>query len=265
MSYGQRTKYGQVGGGVGKRPSYFKRGKEPKRRAVQYPAGPRLSLTETKYFDTGFNAQVTSGAADWTATEVPMDNYVNASGTAAAYTDSNLLPTAIGSGYGQVNGNKYSLIKIRCRGRLIALTDSDQADVPASIPYRLILVKDSQPNGAQAQGEDIMQDVGAAETLYSYQRVADNPGRFKILKSMMGVINVSAVGTDGTNTQSVGYIAETFSFQWKPRSPVVVNVKSGNAVPTIAGAVNCNIFLLLHNTNKALTIQGASRAYYLDH
>lgn len=267
MSSHYRREYGAVRGGVGKAERRGGRTyvRPPRKRAKAYPAGPRISLTETKYFDTGINATVTAGSGDWTASEVPCDNFVNSSGTAAAYTDSCLIPTAIGSGYGQVNGNKFSLKKIRVRGRVTIANISDAADVPQARPYRLMLVMDTQPNGLQAQGEDIMADVGAAETMYSFQRVSENPGRFRILKSANGLLQVSAAGTDGTNTNSVGFDGEYFSFQWMPRSPVVVNIKSGNATPTVAGTVTCNVFLLLHGGGTGVIINAASRVYYFDH
>ena len=60
---------------------------------------PRVSalVPETKYFDTGISATVNWAGNTWASSEVPCDNYVNASGTAAAYTDSALIPSASGS------------------------------------------------------------------------------------------------------------------------------------------------------------------------
>lgn len=219
---------------------------------------------ETKYFDVGINATVTSGANDWTDSEVPCDNYVNGSGTAAAYTDSALIPSANGSAYGQVVGNKYMLKKIRVRGRVIGTSASDQADILPAKAVRLLLVLDTQPNGAQAQGEDVMQDIGAAETMYSYMRVANNLNRFRILKDVPMVLNATTSGTDGTNTQTIGFASRTFKFQYTPKTPIPVSIRSGNAAPTIMGLVNCNIFLLLHTEGVATGIAAAARAYYSD-
>ena len=138
---------------------------------------------ETKYFDVGINVDVTAAGTDWANSEVPCDNYVNSSGVAAAYTDSCLIPTANGSGYGQVIGNKYNLKKLRVRGMLQIATQSDAADVGSPVTARIMLVRDKQPNGAQAQGEDVMQDLGAfGENAFSFMRVADNVGRFEIIK-----------------------------------------------------------------------------------
>ncbi len=238
-------------------------------RGRQAPSSAVFS--ETKYFDTGFNSTLSGGGSDWTGTEVPMDNYVNSSGTAAAYTDSALVPSANGSGYGQVNGNRFKLKKIRVRGALSTATLADQADVSAPLFVRLMLVMDEQPNGAQAQGEDIMQDIGGDETIWSYKRVSDTSGRFRILKDEMLALDVSAASNDhatNSSTSSVGTEGHFFSFQYQPRQPILCNIKSGNATPTVAGLVNCNIFLVLMGTRggtvSAVTIRGASRAYYID-
>ncbi len=233
------------------------------------PAAAATVFNETKYFDCGFNGAITWTGSDWSASEVPMDNFVDSSGSSSAYTDSCLLPTAIGSAYGQVNGNRYKLKKIRVRGIVSINVQSDQADVKIGTNVRLMLIHDEQPNGAQAQGEDIMQDIGAAgENLFSYKRVAESSGRFRILKDDFIMLQPATAGTDGTNTNSVATQSAMFSFQYQPNSPILVNIKSGNATPTIGGTINCNMFLLLAGNQGqaavATFIRGASRAYYVD-
>ncbi len=231
-----------------------------------------VSFDETKYFDCGINTAVTWSGASWADSEVPCDNFVNSSGTAAAYTDSALVPSAVGSGYGQVNGNRYKLKKIRVRGNLSTAVRVDQADVQAPLMTRLLLVMDMQPNGAQAQGEDIIQDMGAGgENLFSFKRVASTSGRFRILKDHFVILQPGYTATDhatNSSTNSNVLYSENFSFQYQPKTPILCNIKSGNATPTVAGLVNCNIFMLLaSNTSTsavACTIVGSSRAYYVD-
>jgi hypothetical protein len=241
------------------------------RLAYQRPKGSTVVMTpsETKYFDCGINAATTTAGTTWADTEVPCDNYVNSSGVAAAYTDSALVPSAVGTGYGQVVANRYKLKKIRVRGSLRVATASDQADITAPTFVRIMLVMDNQPQGAQAQGEDVMQDIGATpENLFSFKRVSDNSGRFRILKDEFLTLNVSGAGTDGSNTNSVGYQGSTFSMQYVPRLPINCNIKSGNSTPTVAGLINCNIFMLVYaqraGSPVALTITGSSRCYYCE-
>ncbi len=238
-------------------------------RARGAPASGATVFNETKYFDTGIFHSVIWAGTDWSDSEVPCDNSVNGSGTAAAYTDSCLLPTAIGSAYGEVNGNRYKLKKIRVRGVLTAPVAQDQDDMLTAVNVRLMLIHDEQPNGAQAQGEDIMQDIGSVgENLFSYKRVASSSGRFRILKDQFITLQPATAGTDAANKNSLAFENENFSFQYQPNSPILVNVKSGSATPTIASTINCNMFLLLAGTRGgaavAITIAAASRAYYVD-
>jgi len=119
---------------------------------------------ETKYFDCGINAAITTAGTTWADTEVPCDAYMTSDGaTTGAYTASALIPSSIGSGYGQIVGNKYNLKGLRVRGAAWISTLSDQPDINSPVYVRLILVMDTQCNGAQAQGEDIMQDMGALQ------------------------------------------------------------------------------------------------------
>lgn len=221
---------------------------------------------ETKYFDVAF-AQTISTAADWTASEVPCTTYVNSDGTTVSgYTDSALLPTAIGAGYGQVNGNKYFIKHLRLRGEIVPSVSGDAADVQAMSVTRLILVHDTQPNGAQAQGEEVFTDMGtSAACNYSFQAMgAGNGGRFRILKDKYFRMQPAVAGTDGTNTNSVVKSGSTFSFSYRPKKPIQVILKANSAVPTVASLSNNNIFLLAHNDAGTVVLNGCSRVYFQD-
>lgn len=224
---------------------------------------------ETKYFDTTFSTTVAS-SADWTGTEVPMTSYINADGsTLSAYTDAALIPSAIGSGYGQVVGNKYLLKHIRVRGELQPAAAADQADVPAMATARLLLVLDTQPNGAQAQGEEVLTDLGsAAQCNYSFLAMAaGSGGRFRILKDKVFRLQPSTSGTDGASTNSVVRSGATFSLSYSPKKPIQVVVKSGASTPTVASLSHQNVFMLCHVSQSGggtVSLVGASRAYYCD-
>lgn len=246
-----------------------------RREGVLAVASPRpvvLALpSETKYFDTSIAATVTWAGTSWASSEVPCENYVNASGTAAAYTDAALIPSAVGSGYGQVVGNRYRFKKLRVRGILSTAVDSDQADVAAPVQCRMILVHDTQPNGAQAQGEDVMQDIGGANAnISSFKRVADTSGRFRIVKDEWVTLQPATSGTDGANTVSTSRTGAYVSMQYQPKMPITCNIKAGNSTPTVAGLVDNNFFLLLAGTKStdgtavSINFLGASRAYYCE-
>lgn len=225
---------------------------------------------ETKYFDTQFASTVTAAGTTWADTEVPCTNYVNSSGTAAVYTASALLPSANGSGYGEVDGNRYKLLKIRVRGTVVAGAIADQADaISGGIQCRLLLVMDTQANGAQAQGEDIIQDFGdTGGNLEAFMRVSSTGGRFRILKDDFFILQPAVAPTDGASTSSAGFEGYQFSWQYKPKEPLTCNITSSNATPAVAGLVNNNIFMLAYgrrgNTSTAVTVTGCARAYYVD-
>jgi len=227
---------------------------------------------ETKYFDTAIDASVTTAGSTWADTEVPCDNYVNSSGAPAAYTDSALIPSAQGSGYGQVDGLKYRIKKLRIRGSLSTATTTGGTAASSGTLTRLLLIMDTQPNFAQAQGEDIMQDVGDySSNAYTFQRVSQSGGRFRILKDKWFRNNPAvAVNNAGATTVSEAYTNSIFKFQWIPKVPVEVNIKAGNATPTVAALSNINIFLLAYSYNQGaggaqtVNVNAACRCYYFD-
>jgi len=220
---------------------------------------------ETKYFDTS-QSQTIASAADWTGTEVPSTNYVQSDGTTVgAYTDSAIIPSAIGAGYGQVVGAKYRIKKIRCRGQIVSSVLSDQADVQYPGVVRVALVQDTRPNGAQAQGEDVFGDMGTAgQNNWNFMQMgAGQGGRFRILKDFFTVLQPASAGTDGVSTNSVSRTASTFSFTWKPKVPVEVLLKANSATPTVASLSNCNIFLLAHTSVASISVDSCARCYYV--
>jgi len=256
--------------------TYYARQRTPM-EGIDYPTKsypPQRTYTqqrargETKYFDCGINAAVTTAGTTWADTEVPCDNVVNSSGTNTAYTDSCLVPTAQGSGYGQVNGNKYFLKTLRVKGSIFLGIISASATVNNPVPVRLVLVMDTMPSGAQAQGEDVFQDFGnTEENAYSFLRMASGGGRYQILKDkIVTVVPLAAANNAAATTVSTVYSQPHFKFAVKPNKEV--QIKTGNANPTVAGTVNCNIFLLAYayQTTAAvgITIQACSRAYYVD-
>jgi len=233
---------------------------------------------ETKYFDCGINAAITTAGTTWADTEVPCDYYVTSAGSPGAYTDSCLLPTAQGTGYGQVVGQRYNLKKLRVRGNVSCAIATAQVSVGGPLNVRLLLVMDTQPIGAggvgaQAQGEDIMQDFGEApENAFSFQRVAAATGRFRILKDELLVLDPAVASSDGSTvtTVSTSRNAASFSFQYRPKSPLQIQIRNGNATPTVAGVQSHNIFMLAYAYNintqavLAVTVAAASRCYYAD-
>lgn len=223
---------------------------------------------ETKYFDTSFS-QTISSAADWTGSEVPCTNYIQSDGTTVgAYTDSALIPSAVGAGYGQVQGSKYFIKQLRARGSVHSGLGSDQADVPVPADIRLSLVLDTQPNGTQAQGEDVYTDMGtAAQNTHSFLAMgAGSGGRFKVLWDKVITLNPAVAGTDGASTVSISRNGSHWKATHKFKKPLQICLKANSSTPTVASLSNNNIFLLAHASTAApaASIFGCSRCYYID-
>lgn len=231
-----------------------------------------VAAQETKYFDTAFNGAVTWAGTDWSNSELPMATYVNSSGASAAYTDSAIIPSANGSAYGQVDGTKYKLMKVRVRGTLNAASLTGQTAVTNAVKVRILLVEDLMPAGSQAQGEDVLQDVGGgAENLHSFLRIPNGLGKFRILADKTMVLNpVASENNAAATTVSQAYQVVKFKLQHNWKVPVEVTIKAGNATPTIAGLISRNVFMLVAGWDmaagavEAITCQGTCRAYYKD-
>jgi len=235
-------------------------------QGISYAPRSRIMAPETKYFDTVQSQTVASGA-DWTGTEVPSTSYIQSDGTTVgAYTDSALIPSAIGAGYGQVNGNKYYVKSIRTRGEIIPSLASDSADVQVGASVRVVLVHDTQPNGAQAQGEEVFTDTGSAQQCnYSFLAMgAGGGGRFRILKDKVFLLQPASTGTDGANTNSTVRSSAKFKMSYKPKKPIQVILKASSATPTVASLSNQNFFLLAHSSLATQTIVACTRVYYQD-
>lgn len=223
---------------------------------------------ETKYFDTTWSATVDS-AADWATTTVPMSSYIQSDGvTVGAYTDRALIPSAVGSGYGQVVGTKYLLKGVSVKGEIVPSAAQDQADMLGPRSVRCVLVMDTQPNGAQATGDLVFTDLGgAAQCNYSFIAMgASGNGRFRVLKDKTYFCQPATAGTDGVNTNSLGWTGSTVKMNYRPKKPLAVRIKGNSATPTVASLTDANIFMLCHasSTSPAVIFTGAARAYYVD-
>lgn len=261
-----------TGGGFGNLNMAAFAGRQPAARygygaRAAYPIVNTIMTGERKYFDTFFNATVDT-AADWATSNVPMTSYMNADGsTVSAYTDSALIPSSVGTGYGQMQGNKYLLKSLTIRGELIPGAVQDAVDMYPAGTVRLCLVMDTQPNGAQATGNLIFTDWGtAAQSTFSYMSIsAGSGGRFKILADKIIQLQPATAGTDGASTNSLQFQARQFNlFKSWPKGLKVL-VKSGGSTPAIAQLGDVNIFMIAHNSNSGppVTIRGNARCSFL--
>lgn len=244
--------------------------------AKYYSPSPRSAFRpETKYFDTYFSADV-NNAADWGSAVIPCTSYMNADGsTVSAYTGAALIPSAIGNGYGQVVGNKYVLKKLKVRGSIFIAHSAAATVATDPIQVRLLLIQDTQPNGAQLDLSSVFTDWGAANALInSYMSISNGTGgRVRILGDKFLTLTPSAaVNNAGATTVSCAYDTKfwKFSKSWKKGLKVVI--KSGAATPAVASLSDCNIFLAAQEYSTGNTasliglvkLTGVARAAYMD-
>lgn len=249
------------------RPGASKKRRTDARKTSRMYAARTAFPAETKYFDTSFAATIPV-TADWAATNMACSNYVAADGTIGSYTDSALIPSANGSGYGQVVGNKYLLKAMRVRGAVQATAIAGQTAAPNFPCTRIVLVMDTQPNGAQETGPNVFADMGSAlQNVFTFQQMAAGmPGRFVILGSQV-VQQPDAISFNdaaGTGVATVAQGQFEFTKQWK--RGLKVNIKSNSGTAAIANLTDCNIFLLAHSNapGYVVTLTGCARAYYVD-
>lgn len=236
---------------------------------AKYYSPGRAFKPEMKYFDTQWVTTVNSGN-DWSAGNIPMTAYMNADGsTVSAYTDCALIPSATGNGYGQVIGNKYVIKKLKIRGVLYPTPDSLDTVVNQAKRVRVMLVQDSQPNGAQAVPSAFLTDWGDVETnLQSFMSISSGSGgRFRILYDKIFVLETQAAANDAAAT-TISSVQKTQQFTitktWKKGLKVVI--KSGGSTPAIAQLSDMNIYLVMkcYTIGSAVNTAGLARCSYMD-
>lgn len=246
------------------------------RRRLYLPSPVRR---EVKYFDVTGDTTVVSST--WASSEVACDEFLDPDGVVAAYTEPTLNPGLVGSGYGSVDGLKYDILKLHCRGRIHHVIRHDQANPSIDHTYRLVLVLDTQPNQTQAAGEDVM-NAFTTGIESAFKSMSNLPGRFVILKSQQGAVhtmsapsnfmNPGFINTSGTGTMTPfdqtydeSFKDVYFDFEWVPRSPYRVSITHDNpGAHGVAVQVNCNMFLLLFTRGLSLSCHFASRCYFRD-
>lgn len=234
----------------------------PRKRAVIRPV--------VKYFDTSGIHEAQSNNVNWSGSAVPCDFRIDRAGALVSYTEQALIPSSVGNGYGQINGNSYIIKKLHVRGNLTQIGDSDEVEIPAPRTFRLLLVKDRMPSGVQANPLIIMSEANFA-SVFSFKAMFDQGARFEILKDLTSEISPHVTAQDGIttdpvspNTFAIGWTSAQFDFEWIPHSSDRVQIMSSTDDPLIENLVNCNVFLLLQTIGKTMVISFASRCYYCD-
>lgn len=198
---------------------------------------------EMKYFYVDLTLAPCIVSADWTGTQIDPPTLT-------------LFVPIVGAGISQRIGNSVTVYQILMKCYVIAASQVNQLSGDNSCLIRVILFQDLQTNAAQAQGNVIMKNEGAAfENVFSFQNVA-NFGRFKVLRDKIIKLEDPNMVWDGSNIETNG-IQKHFKLNIKFKQPVVIRFNSTNG-GTIADIVD-NSFHIICLANDASL---ATKIYY---
>lgn len=213
--------------------------------------GRALAEVRMKYFDvTGGNKYYFSiiDYQFWAESALKALKYSDKDGNPANYSGYALIPSAQGSGDGEVIGTSYTVWGIRVK--VFQSGSFGAAPYPTgSAVYRWLLVLDHAPNGQQELGKNVMTDFFGS-TFYGdlFAPVAESESRrFEILDEFTWVQSPGAVGPIDKDYSS-GLITECgstyFVLEKKWPQGLPVKIKGGYSTPNVAALSDKNIFLM---------------------
>lgn len=161
-----------------------------------------------------------------------------------------------GDGESQRDGRKYVIKDCLVRGVVELSPVTDQADAETARVVRLLLIHDTQTNGAQFNGEDVLVDNNAI-SVWS-PRNLQYSSRFKVLRDEMVTLDWTNSHTDGTNTGTIGGQAKPFSWYFKNLNIPVTCSGTGATVSAITDN-SLHIMALADATGATLTYHSRIR------
>lgn len=165
----------------------------------------------------------------------------------------NLTPIAAGDGPSNRDGKQVCIKSIHLKGKIIGLSYTNTLAIPMqSTGFWMALVQDNQTNGAAVDGNVVFVNAGGADTSQSPMINLEWSSRFKIIKSMRGVIApveawyVAAAQYGGSGGEILfdWYIPMNEIQNWVPSdiNGVIANIKD-KSWHLYAGAGNSNVQL----------------------
>lgn len=219
-----------------------------------------LAQTESKYFDCYQSlATIAENTSNWSSTGLNP-------GAATS-----LFTPVLGNDINNRISRKVLLHRIAIRGIITTTAIGDSADILAPSFIRLLLVQDTQTDGATCAGTDVMATPSATTTALNstvFQNLA-NFGRFKMLKDKL----ISTGATYGMQDNAGGgaatasLISPHLAVKWTYRfkKPVLVRFNATNGGTTADIIDNSfHLFGAKSSTNFAHQLSYNCRCYYKD-
>lgn len=203
-----------------------------------------FSNIELKFYDTFFATDEV--ATTWTGGEIdPL-------------TKLNLCSPQNGTGESNRDGKNFTIKHLMIKGQVNYEWTNDQPDLSNGGLVMIKVVLDTQTNGAQCQGEDIMDDSQDPKALAF--RNLDYRTRFKILASRTVSIVPTVAFPDGSNTGTVTGQAKPFSVYLKNLN---IGVSTNGNAGTIADIMDNSLHVIACATNAGFNVMYKSRARFI--
>lgn len=162
-----------------------------------------------------------------------------------------------GDGESQRDGKKIFMRSIELRGRVGALNLADDGDPPASYTVRVLLVLDTQTNGAQLNSEDVLLDQGGTKYLDFKNPMYSS--RFKILWDKYFTIRPFHRNQDGVNTAAFSMLDQPFKVTRKLN--IACNYK--DTAEAVASIVDNSLHVIALGNNANAFVEWTSRLRFV--
>jgi len=167
---------------------------------------------------------------------------------------------AQGDGQNQHEGRQYKCSRLQIRGSVHRDATSTQTVVSDGWVVRIVVVLDTQTNGAQLNAEDVMVEETAATLAPFHFRNLQYAKRFRVLKDYMFKMEpVATVNNASATTVSVGGLHHTFKLNMPLNFPPVNSVGTTAA---IASVQDYSIHVIACATLTGLELQYSSRVRF---
>jgi len=209
----------------------------PERMYIQRTPGGQITA-ENRYFDTErTSTAIAQSAVSWAGSELDPN-------TSAMLC---LFAPTQGDDIANRQSRRIFVKKIRISGVLIVPPQTAQAAADPEQNIRIIVYKDKQTNGAQSQGEDLIESGAGSDAVHMYQNLK-NLGRFEVLYDKYFVMSQRYLtGLTGAYVQSGQ--TKNFKISLKPNCVVNYNALNGG---TVADVIDNSFHLIALTDNNTM-------------
>lgn len=241
-----------------------KYGRKGKRRADQYykvaPTAkrrrynpPSLSRAQKGYYQRSgyYGITASRGERKFLDTDVGGD----IGGIAPTMEFSNLTVVPQGDTESQRIGRKISIKSVDFKGTLTLAAATVATSTSDNV--RMMLVLDTQTNGAQFAATDLLE----SDSYFSFNNLA-NSGRFRVLKKMEYSLSADGAAASGA-AFTFGEVTRRVGFHYKCDIPIEYdNSATTGAITTVRSN---NVFIVTQaSTGNIVTLAGQARIRYAD-